>query len=353
MKNRTKKLINVILLTVLIFNLAACGNDTKTSEPASSVSDNSLDKGTETSGELTTVKTAYAPFIGGIVLYVMNESGFDKQNGINLEIDAYGNTSTLMSVITGDVDIAFTTIQAYMTSINALMEEGTDPSALPKIVYLHNESRGADGIVSKPEIKTVTDLKDRQVSAQYGNVTHYMLAKALASAGLTVDDVNFVDMSPGKGGSAFIAGNLDAATTFDPYLTQAVNEAGANLLVTTKDLERCIYDICVVSAKVAEEKPEWLTKTLLAVEDSTQYVVNNLKEASEKTAATFESTPEEVEKMCDTVYLYTMQDNAEAMSEDGWLPDSMKDIQDFYVSIGEMSPDIDFAALIDDSFLKK
>ncbi len=347
MKSLTRKLMSILVTGIFTLSMVACSSSNEgaktTTTPTSS----------DTTQELTTVKTAYSPFIGGIGIYVMNELGFDKENGINLEIGAYGNTSTLMSLMTGDVDIAFTTIQGYMTSINALIEEGTSVEALPKIVYLHNESTGADGIVCKPEIKTVADLKGKEVSAQYGNVTHYMLAKALATAGLTMDDVKMTDMGPGKGGSAFIAGQLDAATTFDPYLTQAVTETGANLLITTKDLERCIYDVCVVSAKTAEEKPEWLTKTLLAVEESTQYVNNSLKDAAEKTAATFESTPQEVEEMCSTVYLYTMQDNIEGMAEGGWLYDSLKDIQDFYVSIGEMSEDIDFSQLVDSSFLSK
>ena len=170
---------------------------------------------------------------------------------------------------------------------------------------------------------------------------------------LTIDDVEFVDMSPGKGGSAFIAGSLDAATTFDPYLTQAVTETGANLLITTKDLERCVYDVCIVSAEVAEEKPEWLYSTLECIEAATEYCNTNLSEAAELTSDTFGATPEEVVDMCSTVYLYTMKDNVEAMAEGGWLYDSLADIQDFYVSIGEMSPDIDFDALVDSDFLDK
>ena len=326
-----------ILMAVLVLSSAGCSQEEETSESSGE--------------EIATVRTAYSPFIGGIGIYAMVEKGLDANHNIGLEIGAYGNTSTLMAVLTGDVDIAFTTIQSYMTSINALVEEGTAVEELPKIVYLHNESRGADGIVATSDITTVADLSGKTVSAQYGEVTHYMLAQALDTAGLTVDDINFMDMSPSRGGAAFIAGQLDAATTFDPYLTQAVTEAGGNLLISTADLERCIFDLCIVSADVAEEKPQWLYDTLAAIEESTQYVMNNLTEASELTASTFETTAEEVEAMCSTVYLYTMADNVEAMAEGGWLYDTLANIQDFYVSIGEMSDAIDFSQLVDNDFL--
>lgn len=296
------------------------------------------------------VRTAYAPFIGGIGLYLMEEAGIDTANGIDLEIGAFGNTSTLMSVITGDVDIAFDTLQGYMTSINAMVEEGTAPEALPRIIYLHNESRGADGIVAKSDIADIQGLAGRQVAAQYGNVTHYMLSKALQMNGMSISDIELIDMSPGKAGAAFIAGNLDAATTFEPYLSQAAGENGG-ILITTANMPQTILDVVVVSAKVAEEKPAWIAKTLAATDESTLFCEENLDEAAEMTKATFESSADEVKAMYETVYLYTMQDNAEAMAEGGWLRQTLKDVQDFYVSIGEMSPDIDFSALVDPSFL--
>jgi NitT/TauT family transport system substrate-binding protein len=298
----------------------------------------------------TVVRTAYAPFIGGLGLYLMKKEGIDKKNGIDLQIGAYGATSTLMSVMTGDVDIAFATLQSYMTSINALVEEGSKVSSLPKIVYLHNESRGADGIVSKLDIKTIADLKGKRVSAQFGTVTHYMLAKALQKGGLSIEDVQMIDMGPGKGGSAFIAGNLDAATTFEPYLSKAKIKGG-NILITTKDMPRTILDVIVVSAKVAKERPEWLAKTLKAIDESTVFCSSNLNKAADETKDVFESSNDEVKSMYKTVYLYTAADNKAAMADGGWLYSTMKDAKDFYVSIKAMSPSIDFSQLVDKEFL--
>ncbi|MFB5268279.1 ABC transporter substrate-binding protein [Paenibacillus enshidis] len=336
----------LLLLVTMVTSLLACGNSNSASGTASTGGSSSAE-----TQEPVVVKTAYAPFIGGIGVYAVNDKQFDLAHNVDLQIGAFGNTSPLMSVITGDVDIVFTTLQSYLVSINALIEEGSDISSLPKIVYLHNASTGADGIVADASIKTVADLKGKSVTAQYGEVTHYMLAKALSTAGLTVEDINLVDMGPGKGGAAFVAGSVDAATTFEPYLSQGTTARNGNIIISTADMENTILDVMVVSAKNAEEKPEWLQNTLKAVEDATQYVESDLDAAAELTADDLQVSAEEVKTMFPTVHLYTLEDNHEGMDAGGWLYETMQDVVNFYNSIGVIKEPFDVNELVSTDFL--
>lgn len=340
--------VAILVLTAMLSVLAACGNNGGANQASSAGESNTASNGKNgtASAAPVPVKTAYAPFIGGIGVYALADKEFDIANGVDLEIGAFGSTSPLMSIMTGDVDIAFTTLQSYLVSINALIEEGSDITTLPKIVYLHNSSTGADGIVSDPSIQTVADLKGKTVSAQFGDVTHYMLAKALDTVGLSVDDVNLVDMAPGKGGAAFVAGSVDAATTFEPYLSQGVTSREGNIIISTKDLENTILDVVVVSAKTAEEKPAWLQNTLKAVEDATQYVNSDLSAAAELTADDLQVSPAEIKEMFPTVHLYTLADNHEGMDEGGWLYSTMEDVVQFYHSIGIIKEPFDVKSLV-------
>ncbi|MDY8022029.1 ABC transporter substrate-binding protein [Paenibacillus polymyxa] len=339
----------MLLSIVMLSGLLACGNTNSAGSATNTAGDNS----SSTKSNPVTVKTAYAPFIGGIGIYALDDKKFDLDHNVDLKIGAFGATSPLMSVMTGDVDIAFTTLQSYLVSVNALIEEGSDISTLPKIVYLHNASTGADGIVADASIKSVADLKGKSVTAQYGEVTHYMLAKALATAGMTVDDVNLVDMSPGKGGAAFVAGSVDAATTFEPYLSQGTTARDGNIIISTADMKNTILDVVVVSAKNAKEKPEWLLNTLKAVEDATKYVNSDLDDAAKLTADDLQVSAEEVKAMYPTVHLYTMADNIEGMNEGGWLYTTMKDVVDFYTSIGTFKKPFDVKQLVSTDFLSK
>ena len=179
MKKTFRKMMALTMATAIVLTTAACGEKKEAASTASTGAEAAGNETTGSSGEVTKVRTAYSPFIGGIGVYVIDEAEMDKEYGIDLEISAMGDISPVMGIMSGDVDVAFNTIQGYMTAINALVEEGADPSTLPRIVYLHNESTGADGLVAKSEIGSIEDLRGKQVSAQYGNVTHYMLARAL------------------------------------------------------------------------------------------------------------------------------------------------------------------------------
>lgn len=352
-KNRSwlKMSITALLSIVMLSGLlVGCGNTN--SAKGANQDTGGTDKATETKSP-TTVKTAYAPFIGGIGLYALVDKEIDKAHNINLEIGAFGSTSPLVSVMSGNVDIAFTTIQSYLVSVNALLEEGTSIEDVPKIVYLHNGSTGADGIVADKSIQTIADLKGKSVTAQFGEVTHYMLAKALASEGLSIKDVNMVDMGPGKGGAAFVAGSVDAATTFEPYLSQGTTARDGKIIISTKDMTNTIFDVVVVSAKNAKEKPEWIANTLAAVEDATKYVNDDLDDAAKTTADDLKVSAEEVKEMYPTVYLYTMADNVEAMNSNGWLKGAMEDTLNFYRSIGIVKQAIDVNKLVTTEFLTK
>ena len=348
--------LKLLVVCLLVFLLAACGKDNNSgnsspsgSAPSSAPASSSA-AASEAPKAVVDVKTIYQPFIGGFNVYVLKDKGFDLENGVNLKIDAIDVASPLMSLITGDTDVAFMTLQAYMVGIGTLLEEGYDISELPKIVYLHNASQGGDGIVTDSQYTSVADLKGKTVGAQFGQVTHYMLAKALESVGLTVDDVNMVDMGPGKAGSAYVAGNIDAAVTFEPYLSEGVN-AGGKIIIDTTTLTNTILDVVVVRADTAADKPAWVQGVLKSIEDGTQYILSDLEGAADIAADDLMLTKEEVIDMYPTFHLYTLEDNKEGMLDGGWLNGIMQDVLDFYIEIGTIKEPYDVNALVTTDFL--
>ena len=121
MKERIKKIVALIMVMAVVMTTTACGEKIST-ETASATNEEiaAENEATDSTEEVTKVKTAYSPFIGGIGVYVIDAAEMDKDYGIDLEINAMGDISPVMGIMTGDVDIAFNTIQGYMTAINAL-----------------------------------------------------------------------------------------------------------------------------------------------------------------------------------------------------------------------------------------
>ena len=99
-------------------------------------------------------------------------------------------------------------------------------------IYLLDTSNGADAIVAKKGIKSVKDLKGKKVAATDGEINHMMLIAALDRNGMTQDDIDFVNMNADDAGGAFVAGKLDAAVTWEPWVTKS-KSAGGNVIFTS------------------------------------------------------------------------------------------------------------------------
>ena len=106
-----------------------------------------------------------------------------------------------------------------------------------KVIMVQDYSAGADGLIAKSDIKSVKDLKGKNVAIELGGSDHLFLLKCLENAGLTTKDVNLVNMSTGDASNAFISGQVDAAAIWEPSLSMAQKETGGNILASTKDAE--------------------------------------------------------------------------------------------------------------------
>ncbi|WP_437274640.1 sulfonate ABC transporter substrate-binding protein [Sorangium sp. So ce375] len=117
---------------------------------------------------------------------------------------------------------------------------------------------GAEAIVVKKDspIRTVAALKGKRVALNRGSNVHYLLIRALESAGLTLDDIQVVFLAPADARTAFEGGNIDAWVIWDPFLA-AAELAGARILKDGEGLvdNRLFY---VVRREFAEEQPEIL-----------------------------------------------------------------------------------------------
>ena len=78
-------------------------------------------------------------------------------------------------------------------------------------------------------IRSVADLKAKKVALNKGSNVHYLLVRALESAGLTLADITPVYLAPADGRAAFERGAVDAWVIWDPFFAAA--EAGGNARV--------------------------------------------------------------------------------------------------------------------------
>ena len=123
-------------------------------------------------------------------------------------------------------------------------------------------SAGSAILVHKDSsIKTLDDLKGRKVAFKRGSSAHNFTVKALRKGGLTVEDVEAVDLPPPDAAAAFKTGAIDAWAIWDPYYAVAEEDPQARVLTTAEGIVDA-WSYFLGNTGFAKSHPEILLETL-------------------------------------------------------------------------------------------
>ena len=199
----------------------------------------------------TKVAVAISGWTGFAPLTLAKEAGLFKKHGLDVSIKKIPQKDRHLAIASGDVQCAATTVETWIVwNANGV--------ATTQIFQL-DKSYGADGMVVKPGIARISDLKGKTVAASApGTAPYFTLAWMLKKNGLSVKDVKVVNLEPQAAASAFVAGNtdLDAGMTYEPYLStvRAKPEAG-KIIATTLDYPM-VMDTFGCTPKFLAENPQ-------------------------------------------------------------------------------------------------
>lgn len=252
-----KKFLSLLLTAVFAIGVVGCGSE---SAPDSA------------GGETTEVTIGTTAWPTNMFFYLANEKGFFEQEGVNVNIQDFSSTTESTNAFVGG-QIDFCTFASSETV--APFFQGGDIS----VILETDKSNGSEGLVAKSDIKSVADLKGKSIATQLYSVDHMFLLTLLNDNGMTEDDVNIVDMSIQESGTAFIAGQCDAACIWDPYFSQAI-DAGGTELFSSADNPDLITDVLVTSNKLCEENPEAVEAVVRAFFDAVEYWKENPDESN-------------------------------------------------------------------------
>ena len=197
------------------------------------------------------VAIAISGWTGFAPLTLASEAGLFKKHGLDVTIRKIPQKDRHLAIASGDVQCAATTVETWIVwNANGV--------ATTQIFQL-DKSYGADGMVVKPGIARIADLKGKTVAASApGTAPYFTLAWMLKKNGLSVKDVKVVNLEPQAAANAFIAGNadLDAGMTYEPYLSsvRAKPEAG-KIIATTLDYPM-VMDTFGCTPKFLAEHPK-------------------------------------------------------------------------------------------------
>ncbi|HIK12368.1 MAG TPA: ABC transporter substrate-binding protein [Oscillatoriaceae cyanobacterium M33_DOE_052] len=202
-----------------------------------------------------------------IALYGQAAGLFEKR-GLAVEFQRFQNQQdSSRAVMRGSLDAAFVSFWDALQ-----VDPGNDT---PALVLVTNVSRGADGIVTQAEIKSVKELQGKKVAAKLGTVNHLILLEALNLHQVEPKTVEIEDISNEIAVDLLKQGKVDGAVLWEPLLSETAKEIKGNIPYTTKDLNSLVIDVLVTRSGLVKEKQAELTQFILAWFDIMHAVETN------------------------------------------------------------------------------
>jgi sulfonate transport system substrate-binding protein len=153
-------------------------------------------------------------------------------------------------------------------------------------IYTGSPESSAILVRKDSPIQTLADLKGKKVAFKRGSSAHNVAVKALRKGGLTISDIQPLDLTPPDAAAAFKTGAIDAWSIWDPYLAIAEADPDTRILATargivdsfsyflangdfTKDNPQVIIDVIDELAKVGAAAQSDLDGTVKAMSEIT------------------------------------------------------------------------------------
>lgn len=197
-----------------------------------------------------------------------------KKAGVELEVQSYQDgPSQNAAFLSGSLDVA----QIGLPGL-ALIAKG----APVKIFMVSDEEKSTEGLVVRKasNIGSVADLKGKTIGVTAGSSSDYALRATLKTAGVDVADVKILPAPPPALNAAWGRGDVDAAYTWDPFLSQLARNDGT-VISTIGELTKetngaySIQNFYMVGAKFAEENPDILKILAQTISRSVDYIETN------------------------------------------------------------------------------
>jgi NitT/TauT family transport system substrate-binding protein len=170
-------------------------------------------EGTETAAqdnadvEPVTLNVAYMPNYGSLwSIENAIAQGYLEEEGITVNLTEFQDGPTIIAAMeSGSIDLGYIGQGAHKLCVNG-----------QATVFALSHISNGDALIGGAGITSIEDLKGKKVAYASGTSSEDILVNSLASVGLTMDDIEAVDMDPSAIVTAMLSGGVDAAATWSP-----------------------------------------------------------------------------------------------------------------------------------------
>ena len=289
------------------------------------------------------VTIAMSGWTGFAPLSLAEKAGLFKKHGVDATIKFIPQKDRHLAIASGDVPCAATTVETWIIwNANGV--------ATKQVVQL-DKSYGADGMVVRKDVGKIADLRGKTIAASApGTAPYFTLAWFLKKNGLSVKDVKVVNLEPGPAAQAFIAGQNDAAMTYEPYLSSVREKPEAGKIIATTLDYPMVMDTFGCTPKFIQEQPKLVQAMVDGYFDALQMIKQEPKKSFEIMGAVVKQTGEQFEKS--QSYLRWQDREANKKFFTGEIQAFSKDAAELLLELGIIKSVPDTTAIIDTRFIR-
>ncbi len=324
-----RSFLPLFILAALV--LSACGSQTTTTT-------------TKYSG---TIHIASSTWTGYALIYLANSKGIWKTHGLDVTFkDVEDPNDRFIALAAGRLEGMASTVDAFAR------QQSNGVQAVE--VFPIDASVGGDGILAANTIKTVADLKGKTVAVNQGSVSEWFLAQVLKVNGLSLKDVTEKNMKSGEAGAAFVAGRVDVAVTWEPWLSKAKARTDGHILVSSKEYPDLIMDSFAFRKDFIQKYPDTVKDFMKAYYDTYTWMQQNMTDALKIIGDAVGENSDDVKADLGTLTLFDLATGKQVMgtgSNHGKIYDNVKAAADFWKAQGKIDTTVNPSDAVDPSFI--
>ncbi len=290
---------------------------------------------------------AYNSWVGFAPMFVAQDRGFFRKEGVELDLRLMEDTGAKgVALKSGDIDGVGTTVDSFV------IQAGRGVPG--KIMMAFDQSNGADGIVAIEEIRSIEDLPGHKVALQPGFVGHFFLLYLLDEAGIEPSSVTIEPMETGAAGAAFVAGKVDAAVTWEPWLSKARERQGAHVLVSSREEPGVIVDVFVMRPDVLAERRSDVLAFMRGWYHGLEYLQSQPDEALPIVARVLHANESDVKEMLEGVKFMSLEENLQyfgTREEPGFIDHVVDVAARVWREAGFLERKVDASTIVDPDLL--
>ena len=225
----------------------------------------------------TTVRIGYLNIVASLPLFVAEEKGFLKDEGVKYDLTVIATSNQLVDAVVAD------NLDCYIESsaVPVLAVELQSPGKL-KVFSVSEITPEApfDALLVKEDspIMTLSDLAGKKIGVFPGSTATNLLKKYLADQGLDVSSIAFVPMPPPNHLAGLLGGSVDAIHAYEPTTAIALSKGGVRKIfgsVYAEMLSPNPQGVAVVGTSFVVDHPETARRVIRALERAMLFMKQN------------------------------------------------------------------------------